>query len=130
MQDTISDKGIVPKCGRTQNAAGTIPDKELEMCKYQDFMQLITNIIQYALIIIGPIIAMICMFSGAMILWLNYNSDPTTGIQKQIKYYWGILVRAIIGLFIIMIAWVIVATVIKELGVKPAFVLLDVFSGK
>jgi hypothetical protein len=128
--DTISDKGIVPKCGRTQNAEGTIPPEELRMCTYKDFMQLIANVIQYALIIIGPIIAIVCMYAGAMIIWLNYNSDPTAEIMAQIKKYYAILVRAAIGLFIIMIAWVLVATVIKELGVKPEFVLLDVFSAK
>ncbi len=128
--DTISDKGIVPKCGRTQNADGTIPDKELEMCTYKDFMQLVANVIQYALIIIGPIILLVCVSAGVMIIWLNWQSDPTQEIKDQIKKYYGILVRAVIGLFIIMIAWVIVATVIKELGIKPEFVLLDVFSAK
>ncbi len=130
VEDTISEKGIVPKCGRTQNAAGTIPKKELEMCTYKDFMQLIANVIQYALIIIGPIIAIVCMYAGAMIIWLNWQSDPSQQIEGQIKKYQGILVRAAIGVGIILIAWVLVATVIKELGVKPEFVLLDLFSSK
>lgn len=128
--DTVSDKGIVPKCGRTQNAAGTIPPKELEMCTQEDFMQLVANVIQYALIIIGPIIAVVVMFAGAMILWLNYSKDPGPAIESEINKYKAILVRAIIGVFIIMIAWVLVATLIKELGVKPEFVLLDLFSAK
>ena len=126
--DTISDNGIVPRCGRTQNADGTVPDTETAMCTYANFMQLIANIIQFALIIIGPIIAIIVMFAGAMVLWLNYNSDPTEEITKQKKKYIGILTRAAIGIFIVMIAWVLVATVLKELGVKQEYVLLDLFS--
>lgn len=126
--DTISDQGIVPHCGRTQNADGTVPDNETKMCTYADFMQLIANVIQFALIIIGPIIAIIVMFAGAMVLWLNYNSDPTEEITKQKKKYIGILTRAAIGIFIVMIAWVLVATVLKELGVKQEYVLLDLFS--
>jgi len=82
------------------------------------------------LIIIGPIIAVVVMFSGAMILWLNYDSDPTAEIEKQKKKYFGILGRAAIGLGIVLIAWVLVATLIKELGVKPEFVLLDLFNSK
>ena len=68
------------------------------------------------------------MFAGAMVLWLNYNSDPTEEITKQKKKYIGILTRAAIGIFIVMIAWVLVATVLKELGVKQEYVLLDLFS--
>ncbi len=128
--DTISDKGIVPKCSRTQNEAGTIPPEEIRMCSYKDFIQLVTNVIQYALIIIGPIIAVVVMFAGAMILWLNYDSDPTAKIEAQKKKYFGILGRAAIGLGIVLIAWVLVATLIKELGVKPEFVLLDLFNSK
>lgn len=128
VSDTISDKGIVPKCGRTQNDAGTIPDNELRMCTADDFFLLVANVIQYALIIFGPILAMVVMFAGAMILWLNWSSDPTEEIKTQIKKYWGILVNAGIGVFIIVIAWVLVATLIKELGVKPEFVLLDLFN--
>ena len=127
--DTISDKGIVPQCGRSQNAKGTVPVEQTAMCTKKDFMQLIANVIQYFLIIIGPIIAVVVMFSGAMVLWLNYQSDPTNEIQEQKKKYIGILTRAAVGLFIVMIAWVLVATIIKALGVKPEFVLLDVLSG-
>lgn len=126
--DTISDKGIVPKCGRTQNEAGTLPASETRMCTANDFMQLIANVIQYALIIIGPIIAIVIMGAGAMIIWLNWSSDPTQEIKDQIKKYWGILVNACIGIGIILIAWVLVATIIKELGIKPEFILLDLFS--
>lgn len=130
LKDTISDKGIVPKCGRTQNEAGTIPVKETRMCAYEDFMQLVSNVIQYALIIIGPIIAIVVMYAGAMIIVLNTKKDPTGQIMEQIHKYYNMLTGAAIGVGIILIAWVLVATIIKELGVRPEFVLLDLFNSK
>jgi hypothetical protein len=54
----------------------------------KDFMQLIANIIQYFLIIIGPIIAVVVMFSGAMVLWLNYQAIQQKNRRAKEKVYW------------------------------------------
>lgn len=125
VEDTISDKGIVPDCGRT---SGT--DAQKAMCGYKQFLELIANVIRYALIIIGPIVAIIAMFSGAMIMFLGSKSDPSMDVMNKLRQYKAWFFRAGIGLLIILSAWIIVATILRELGVKPEYVLLDLFSGK
>lgn len=128
VSDTISDKGIVPKCGRSQNEEGTVPANELEMCGYDDFLQLIANIITFGIIILGPIAAIVILYAGFMIIVLSWNGDPTAEIIAKRKEYMALLLRVAVGVAIILSAWIIVATILRELGVKPAYILLDIFS--
>lgn len=123
-QDTISDKGIVPRCSLTE---GT--DTEKKMCGFDDFMLLISNVIQYGLIILGPIVAIIAMWSGAQIIWLGKMPDKNSEQMQAFNNAKQRLVRIAIGLFIILIAWTIIATILNELGVKKEYILLDIFSG-
>ena len=124
--DTISDKGIVPKCGRTGTSTDTTGT---QMCTFKDFMQLIANVIQYGLIILGPIIAILAMYAGAMIIWLGRKGDRSLVDQEKLRGYEAILVRAAIGLVIIVTAWTLISTILIELGVQHQYILLDIFSG-
>lgn len=124
--DTISDKGIVPKCGRTGSDTDTVGT---QMCGYKDLMQLIANVIQFGLIMIGPIVAILAMYAGAMIIWLGRLPDPTSEQMKTLKKYKAMLVRAAIGILIIVLAWTLIATILRELGVKSNYILLDILSG-
>ena len=129
IDDTISDKGIVPKCGRTKGSPD-VQDSELTMCGYKDFMQLISNVMQYMLIILGPVVAIFAMFAGFMIMILGRVKDPSKEIMDKLNGYKKLLLRAVVGVLIILLAWTLVATILNGLGVKPEYVLLDLFSGK
>ncbi|NBV42657.1 hypothetical protein EBR96_07820, partial [bacterium] len=127
VEDTISDSGIVPKCGRTPGPG--IPVTETVPCGYKDFLQLIANVIKYALIILGPIIAIIFIYSGFTIMIYGKIPDPTQEQKAILKGAKQRLVRIAIGLLIILSAWVAIATITRELGVKEEYTLLDVFTG-
>ena len=126
--DTISGVGIVPKCGRSQNEEGTIPRGELAMCGFDDFLQLIANIITFSIIILGPIAAIAILYAGFMIIVTSWSKDPTEEIMQKRRHYMNLLLRIGIGVAIILSAWIIVATILRELGVKPAYILLDIFN--
>lgn len=124
--DTVSDKGIVPKCGRTPGEG--IPEEETHMCGYEDFIQLISNVIQYAVIIIGPIIGIFVIYSGFMIMWLGKDGDPTAEIMAELKKHKQRLLRIAIGVAVMLSSYLIVMTIIRELGVKPEYTLIDIIS--
>jgi hypothetical protein len=130
-EDKVSDKGIVPKCGRT--AGPNVPtggdNDETHMCGFKDFMQLVANIINFALVIIGPIIAIFLMYTGAMIIIYGKKHDPTGGAMEKLKKYKQQFFRIGLGIIIIIFAWTIIATILRELGVKPNYIMLDLFSG-
>lgn len=127
--DDISDKGIVPRCGRTvPDDASEEIKKQAIPCGYQDFLQLISNILRYALIIIGPIIAVLVIYSGFVIIWLGKIPDPTAEQMQMLRDAKGRLVKIAIGIVIILSAWVLIATITRELGVKSSYSLLDLFN--
>jgi hypothetical protein len=126
MTDTISDKGIVPRCGLTKGSG--ITAEEEKMCGYSDFLQLISNIVTYGLILIGPLVAIMAMYSGAMIIVLGKNPDPTGELMKQLANHKARLVKIAIGIAIILMSYVIITTILRELGVKKEYQLLDVIS--
>ena len=130
--DTISGTGIVPSCGRTPGNPGVTTSgpggDQTRMCTLDDFIVLIGNIFKYAIIILGPIVAIVAMYAGAMIIWLkklpDMNSDQMASLQK----YKTLLVRVAVGVLIILSAWILIATIIRELDVKPNYSLLDTTS--
>ena len=125
-QDNTPATGIVPVCGRTALVPG-FPNSQ-NMCGYNDFLQLISNVLHYAIVILGPIIACIILYSGAMIIWLSGSSDPTGQMKKDIKKHGMRLLQVLVGILIILLAWVIVATILRELGVKANYSFLDLLS--
>jgi hypothetical protein len=126
VEDTISSRGIVPRCGRTPGPG--VPETETRMCGYKDFLQLISNLIQYVIIIIGPIVAIIAMYSGFMIIWLGKDGDPTSEVMSQLRSHKATLVRVAIGIGIMLGSFTIVALIFRSLGVDPTYILLDIIS--
>ena len=121
--DTISDKGIVPKCGRTEGE-GT------QMCTFKDFMQLVANVIQYGLILLFIFFTIMFLYIGAMMIYLGGVTDKTTDQMKKLKGYGKTLLRIVIGLAIIATAWTVISTILIALGVQHQYILLDIFSGR
>lgn len=127
--DTISDTGIVPRCGLTLGPKDDPKDPKFAPCRYNDFLKLISNILHYAIIIIGPIIAVLALYYGFMIMILGRIPDRTAEQQANLNAAKAGLVKIAIGIVIILSGWVIIATITSELGVKSNYTLLDVFSG-
>lgn len=117
-------EGLVPKCGRTPGDG--IPESETVMCGWKDFLQLVSNVINYFILIIGPIIAILVMYIGAMIIMYGKKSDPTGGAMAKLKEYKQQLGRIVIGILIMLCAYLIVMTILRELGVKDTYILLDI----
>ncbi len=126
---TIPGTGLVPRCGLT---AGTdinghaATTAEQQMCGLNDFIQLITNVIQGILLLIGVVATILAMYSGFMIIWLGKTSDPGPAVEEAIRKYSKQLLNIVIGLVIIVCAFLIVSTIIRELGVKSDYSLLDI----
>lgn len=124
--DTVSDTGIVPKCGRTANA--DVPLGETRMCGYQDILQLAANVINFIFILIVPVVAGITMYTGAMLIIYGKKSDPTGAVMDKLKGYRTRLFNIGGGVIIILFAWTFIAMILRELGVKPNYILLDLFN--
>ncbi len=129
--DDISDKGIVPPCGRTWTEESGLDknDKQFQPCTYSDFMILISNVMRYALIIFGPIVALLACWTGLQVMWYGRLPDPTAEQILALQNAKARLVKIMLGLVIILSGWVIVATIMRELGVKEAYSFIDLFTG-
>lgn len=129
--DDISDKGIVPKCGRTYRkgvTGGSPTDDQYKPCGYEDFMQLISNVLRYVMIIFGPIVAVLAAVTGFQIMWYGRLPDLTSEQSAAFKAAKARMVKIAIGLLIILSGWVLISTITRELGVKDSYTLLDVFT--
>ena len=133
MQAPVSTSGnqgvlsqLVPLCGRTPGPG--IPASQTNACGFKDFLQMISNVIQFMLIIMVPIIAGLIMYSGFIIIWLGKIPDPTSEQSAMLRRAKGTLVRIAIGVTIILLAYTLIATILRELDVKPAYVLLNIFT--
>jgi hypothetical protein len=137
--DTISGPngtGIVPLCGRTPGNPGVVSGilvqgtrlDQTRMCDFQDFLTLIANILKYALILLGPVVALVAMYAGAMIIWLKKLPDMNSNQMLSLQKYKTLLIRVAVGILIILCAWLIIATIIRGLDVKPNYHLLDLSS--
>jgi len=84
---------IIPSCGSN--------------CGYDDLMQLVSNIIDWIIMISIPVAA-------GVIAWAGFKY-MTTGVVEQKSEAKGILVKVSIGLVFILAAWLIVSTITKAL---------------
>ena len=105
-----STSGLVPCTG--VDATGT------PTCHFSDLLVLVSRVINfvvYALIL--PIAAIIFAYTG--FLFLTSGGSPETKTKAK-----DILLKAVIGLIIILAAWLIVAVILGTLGVPDTFRLM------
>lgn len=93
--------GIVPECD------GSVTDKS-GGCGYQQFLTLISNVIQFLLYIAVPIAAISFFFAGFLYLTAAGNTGK---IEEAHQIFWS----ALIGIIIMLSAWLLVNTIIKGL---------------
>ena len=104
------DAGLVP-CGNPDQAP----------CDYNKFIKLLHNIINYVLLLLGPIAAVVFAYAGFILLTANGAPDKITKARK-------IFLNTAIGIVIILCAWLIVAEILHFIGLDPSYFLLDISS--
>ena len=110
LQEEILADGIVPNCGydiRTQsnpNGAGRI-------CGLADLVLLIQRIIEYIFILILPIAAIIFAYVGYLLMTSGGNADKKSKAKKA-------MTSLVIGILIILAAWLLVKSVVVSIGVN------------
>ena len=114
VEDPFEETGIVP-CATSTNTA---------MCGFQDFLKLIANIIDYTLILLVPATAAVCVYAGVSFI-------VSRGDLAKLKVAKDRLVRVLIAMAVIMLAWAVVAGIYKSLIPEDQldkYILLDVLN--
>lgn len=88
------------------------------MCNFTDLMSMINRIINYIFVLVLPIAAIIFAYAGY--LYIVSAGDP----QKRTAAK-NAMTKLVIGIVIIMMAWILVKTILVALGVKAGFSFLD-----
>lgn len=112
IENPYAGKGLVPCGGKGQ-----------EMCTFRDFLQLVGNIIDYIFILIIPITAAMCVYTGFSLIINRKKSDELTLAKSR-------LLKLGIGLAVIFLAFAGIASLYKALGISGDYILLDVLGTK
>ena len=88
-------------------------------CRFEDFMALVQRMINFILILMLPICAIIFAYIGFLFLTSGGNSETKSKAK-------GILMNVVKGIILVLAAWLIVKTIVVSLGLVPDAILLDV----
>ncbi len=100
--------GIVPECdGSKTDASG---------CGFQQFLALISSIITYLLWIATPIAAVAFFFAGYLYLTAGGNTGK---IEEAHSIFWS----ALVGIIIMLSAWLLINTIVTSLVADKSFML-------
>jgi len=97
---------------------GQVVEGNLDECDWNDFLQLMSRIMKYIIFISASI--SVLMFAYAGFLYLT-----AFGEMGKVEQAHKIFSTTITGVIIIMLAWLIVATILKGLQVAPEFSILQ-----
>ncbi len=106
--------GIVPDDSQTKPLVPCQND-----CNYNYFVELISNIINFIFLMVIPLAGLMSVITGIMILTSGGNPSRL----QQAKGAFG---KFFTGLIIVVIAWLLVATVLRFLGADGAYSLLNI----
>lgn len=90
---------------------GPILPNGRQACGFPELMQLISNIIDFLIFTVAPII-MVCVITYAGFLYLTSMGSAEKRTQAN-----GMFVKAVSGMVIAMVAWILVKFILVELGV-------------
>ena len=113
---TLTQAGVVP-CGLSQDD----PDQEGDQthpCGFCDFFVMINGIVKFVIIGIVPAVATLMLVIGGVMFFFG-GAKPDMLTQAK-----GVMTSVVIGLVIIFSAWVIVNTVLTNLGIVEGSSLL------
>lgn len=90
----------------------------LNECGWPHLMILISNIIKFIIYIAVSIGVLACCYAGFLYI-------TAFGEAGKIEQAHKIFSSVIVGMLIILLAWLIIATILKTLGVKEQWTILD-----
>jgi hypothetical protein len=98
---------------------GLVPCDGLgDPCTYNKLIELIQRIMKFIFILIIPIAAIAFTYAGFLLLFQGSNPEKR-------KHARDILIKVVIGIVIVLAAWLIVKTILVSLGVTQTWALLD-----
>jgi hypothetical protein len=77
-------------------------------CRFGHLLQLVTNVFKFAIVLILPIIAIIAAYTGIQMIINREN-------PVKLASYKGNMLRIIVGIIIILLAWTLVASVLAAI---------------
>lgn len=104
-QGDIINNGIVPNCGYDLTGNG-------KLCGFSDLITLVQRAIEYVFILVVPIVAIVFAYAGY--LYLTSGGNP--GKRESAK---NAMLKSLIGIVVVMSAWLIVTLIVKTLGAGP-----------
>lgn len=108
-QQKILDEGIVPvDCGYTDPVTG-----KHKLCGFPQLIELIHRAIQYIFVLMLPITAIVFAYAGFLFLTSGGNVDRRNAAKRA-------MTNVIIGIIIILAAFLVVRTILLALGVDTS----------
>lgn len=107
----INAQGLVPEC--SYDAADSV-----DQCGFNHVLELISNLINFIFLLVIPLAAIIAVSAGFMIIFSGDNASLRQNAKKMAFNF-------LKGLVVIMAAWLIVATILRALGVSDAYSFLN-----
>ncbi len=89
-------------------------DQNNRMCGFNDFMYMINKIISYIMVLVLPIAALVFAYAGYLYLTSGGNTNKRSAAKNA-------MTNLVIGVLIILCAWVVVRAVLLSLGVTDEF---------
>ncbi len=110
---TGTGSGLVP----CSNTPGPAPDYIIsDPCDFNAFMELINNLIKYVIILAIPLAAISFAYAGFLLVTAGGESAHAFGEAK------GIFTNTLVGLVIILAAWLIIKTILSILGYDAGWI--------
>ena len=93
---------------------GPVDDTGKQACSFQEFIKLINRIINFLIYLVGPIIMTgVLLYGGILILTSAGNAENVTKAK-------GMIFKAITGMALAMIGWILVKFVMEKLGYRDS----------
>ena len=112
----VNAAGLVPDCGVTKSETSSTGKEKTSVgtpCGFNDFMQLINNVINFLLFVIAtPLVAIIFCYAGFLLLTSGGSAERMTKVKS-------IFFNVVIGYIIALIAWLLVKTILVTVGFDP-----------
>lgn len=97
-----------PATDASSEAGGLVPACPAEGCGFNEFMELINNVIKFLLFTIAtPIAAIVFVYAGIMLLTAGDDSGKMTTAKK-------ILLNLVVGYLIALSAWLVINTILTS----------------
>lgn len=105
----IEDLGLTP-AELEALEGGIVPDCEGFGCTFNHLIQLVENGINFVILLMVPIAAVAFAYAGYLLLFSGGNPDKRRKARS-------VFIKVAIGIVVVLAAWIIVATILRTLGI-------------